>query len=171
MFFNILNKGIKVATILVLSVITVMVSIEVVLRYFFGKSLYVTEEFTRYSMVWMVFLASSLAVRGNYHNRVEIFVNRFRGRTRVLMNLMAHLLLLVFLVFLIVEGIVALSFQFEQIIPSLNVSMFWFYLALPVGGGLMVLNLLPRIWENVLILLGKSEPCEEAQQTQEGDLS
>jgi len=171
MFLNILNKGIKVATILVLSVITVMVSIEVVLRYFFGKSLYVTEEFTRYAMVWMVFLASSLAVRENYHNRVEIFVSRFRGRTRVLMNLMAHLLLLVFLIFLIVEGIVALSFQFEQIIPSLNVSMFWFYLALPVGGGLMILNLLPRIWENVLILLGKAEPCEEAEQAPEADLS
>jgi TRAP-type C4-dicarboxylate transport system permease small subunit len=70
----------------------------------------------------------------------------------------AQIFLVIFLVFLIAEGIVALSFQFEQIIPTLNISMFWFYLALPVGGTLMILNLLPKMWENVQIVLRRREP-------------
>ena len=62
MFFKCLNKAIEVLTVLILAVITAMVSVEVVLRYGFGGSLFVTEEFTRYALVWMVFLACSLAV-------------------------------------------------------------------------------------------------------------
>ncbi len=158
MLFNILNTCIKGLTIAVLSIITLMVSVEVFLRYLFGASLYVTEEFTRYALVWMVFLGASVAIRENYHFRMEILVDRFRGRSRAALDLAAHLLLAVFLVFLIVQGIEALSFQFEQIIPTLNISMFWFYLALPVGGGLMFLNLLPKIWENVQIVSGRCEP-------------
>jgi C4-dicarboxylate transporter DctQ subunit len=157
MFYRILNQSIKVLTILCLSVLTIIVPIEVFLRYFFGKSLYITEEFTRYLMVWVVFLASSLALRENSHISIEIFVNRFRGRTRSWLNLIALLLLLTFLVFLIIEGIIALSFQMDQIVPSLGIPIFWFYLAIPVGSFLMILNLLPKIWETLKIISGKAK--------------
>lgn len=161
MFFDILNKVIKAATVLILAVITIFVSVEVVLRYFFGMTLYITEEFTRYSMVWMVFLGASLAVRENAHTRVELFVNFFPGKVRAWLNLAAHLLFVIFLSFLVYEGCIALSFQFEQIIPTLGIPMFWFYLALPVGGVLMILNLLPKIRESVLVISGRMAPPEE----------
>ena len=163
MFYRILNQSIKVLTILCLSVLTIIVPIEVFLRYFFGKSLYITEEFTRYLMVWVVFLASSLALRENSHISIEIFVNRFRGRTRSWLNLIALLLLLTFLVFLIIEGIIALSFQMDQIVPSLGIPIFWFYLAIPVGSFLMILNLLPKIWESLKIISGKTKPEQKGE--------
>lgn len=156
MFFRILNQSIKVATILLLSTITVMVPIEVFLRYLFGKSLYITEEFTRYLMVWVVFLASSLALREESHISIGILVNRFSGRTRSGLNLIAQALLIFFLIFLIIEGIIALRFQTDQIIPSLGLPIFWFYLAIPVGSFLMILNLLPKMWENLKGISGQS---------------
>ncbi len=168
MFLRIVNKTLEIATIIILSVITVLVTVEVVLRYGFGESLYIAEEFTRYALVWMVFLACSLAVADKSHIRVEVFVNLFHGKNRAWVNLVAHLLFIVFLVFLIVEGMVALPFQFEQIIPTLNVSMFWFYLALPVGGALMVLNLLPQVWGNILIVTGKVPPPPDEAPSMEG---
>ncbi len=154
MFYRILNQSIKVLTILCLSVVTILVPIEVFLRYLFGKSLYITEEFTRYLMVWVVFLASSLALRGESHISIGILVNKFQGRTRSGLNLIAHVFLLTFLIFLIVEGILVLPFQLDQIIPSLGIPIFWFYLAIPVGCFLMILNLLPKIWENLKALSG-----------------
>lgn len=157
MFYRVLNKSIRVLTILCLSALTVIVPIEVFLRYLFGKSLYVTEELTRYLMVWVVFLASSLAIRENSHISIEIFVNRFRGRYRSGVNLIAQVLLLTFLVFLIIEGIIALSFQMDQIIPSLGLPIFWFYLAIPVGSFLMILNLLPKIWGSLKTITGKAK--------------
>jgi len=157
MFYRVLNKSIRVLTILCLSVLTVIVPTEVFLRYLFGKSLYVTEELSRYLMVWVVFLASSLALRENSHISIEIFVNRFRGRYRSAVNLIGQVLLLTFLIFLIIEGIIALSFQMDQIIPSLGLPIFWFYLAIPVGSFLMILNLLPEMWESIKIVSGKDQ--------------
>jgi len=151
-------------TILFLSVITVIVPVEVFLRYLFGKSLYITEEFSRYLMVWVVFLASSLALREDSHISIGILVNRFYGRTRAWINLIAQALLVTFLVFLIIEGIIALHFQMDQIIPSLGLPIFWFYLAIPVGSFFMILNLLPKVWESLKGILGRhsySAPGEE----------
>ncbi|MDP2968348.1 MAG: TRAP transporter small permease [Deltaproteobacteria bacterium] len=157
MFYRVLNKCIKILTILCLSVLTILVPIEVFLRYFFGKSLYITEEFTRYLMVWVVFLASSLAIKEDSHISIGIIVKRFQGRTRSWLNLIAQVLLLIFLIFLIIEGVIALSFQMDQIIPSLGLPIFWFYLAIPVGSSLMILNLLPKVWESFKIISGKAK--------------
>lgn len=172
MFYRILNKSIRVLTILCLSVLTILVPIEVFLRYLFGKSLYITEEFTRYLMVWVVFLASSLAIREDSHISIGIFVNRFRGRTRSWINLLAQILLVTFLIFLIIEGVIALSFQMDQIIPSLGLPIFWFYLAIPVGSFLMILNLLPKIWETLKVISGKKrfEDARSSKPREEGGL-
>lgn len=158
MLFRILNRSIKAITILFLSILTVIVPIEVFLRYLFGKSLYITEEFTRYLMVWIVFLASSLALREDSHISIGILVNRFSGRARSWLNLIAQALLIFFLIFLIIEGLIALRFQMDQIIPSLGLPIFWFYLAIPVGSFLMILNLLPKIWESLKGISGRSSP-------------
>jgi C4-dicarboxylate transporter DctQ subunit len=164
MFYRILNKSIRFLTILFLSVITVIVPVEVFLRYLFGKSLYITEEFSRYLMVWVVFLASSLALKEDSHISIGILVNRFHVRTRAWINLIAQGLLVTFLVFLIIEGIIALRFQMDQIIPSLGLPIFWFYLAIPVGSFLMIFNLLPKILGSLKGILGRhssSAPGEE----------
>jgi C4-dicarboxylate transporter DctQ subunit len=156
MFFRIINQSTKFLTILFLSVLTILVPVEVFLRYLFGKSLYITEEFTRYLMVWVVFLASSLAIRENAHISIGILVNRFQGRPRAWLNLLSFASLIFFLVFLMIEGIIILPYQIDQIIPSLEIPIFWFYLAIPVGCVLMILNLLPKVWENLKTIIGAS---------------
>jgi C4-dicarboxylate transporter DctQ subunit len=163
MVLNILNRVTMVVAVLFLSVITVMVAVEVVLRYCFGSSLYVTEELTRYLMVWVVFLASSLAVRDNAHISIEILANLFKGRARAWYNLVAQLFFLSFLAFLMIEGLIALPFQTDQIIPTLNIAISWFYLAIPVGSALMILNLLPRVWDNLKTIAGKAGPVEQPE--------
>ena len=158
MFYRVLNKSIEVLTILFLSIITIIVPVEVFLRYCFGMTLYITEELTRYLLVWVVFLASSLALRENSHISIEIISSRFHGRTRLLVNLIAQIVLVTFLVFLMIEGIAALSFLKDQIVPSLRISMYWFYLAIPIGSFLMILNLLPRIWDILKGMSCKADP-------------
>ncbi len=99
--------------------------------------------------MWVVFLASSLALKGDSHINIGILVDKFGGKARMGINLAAQILLLIFLVFLLVEGIVVLPYQIDQIAPSMGVSFFWFYLAIPVGSVLMILFLLPKIGESV----------------------
>ncbi|MDR1535324.1 MAG: TRAP transporter small permease subunit, partial [Planctomycetota bacterium] len=46
---------------LALLVLTVMVFLNVVLRYFFNSSITVTEELGRYLMIWLLFIGAILA--------------------------------------------------------------------------------------------------------------
>lgn len=149
MFYRGLTKIIQSLVVIFSAVVTGIVIIEVFLRYLFGGTLYVTEELSRYLMVWVVFLASGLALKGDSHISIGILVDKFGGKPRMGINLAAQILLLIFLVFLLVEGIVVLPYQIDQIAPSMGVSFFWFYLAIPVGSVLMILFLLPKIGESI----------------------
>jgi TRAP-type C4-dicarboxylate transport system permease small subunit len=162
-FYFVLDKSTRVVIIFLLSVLTVIVPVEVLLRYVFGKSLIITEELTRYVMVWVVFLASSLALKENLHINILVFVDKFHGRTRSGVSLLGQLLLLIFLLILIVEGIISLSFQMDQISPTLGIPLFWFYLAIPVGSALMIINLLPTMWKDIKIILNKQDPTAEGK--------
>lgn len=164
MFFRVLNRCIDVLNILCMAVMTVFVGAEVILRYCFSETLYVTEELARYLLVWMVFLSSSLAIRDDSHISIGSFVNRFHGRFQAWWKLVAQSLLLTFFVYMVIEGSIVASMQWIQTVPSLGVSIFWFYLAVPVGGFLMLLNLLPRMWQNLKIISGgvkaEEDECE-----------
>ncbi len=155
MFFQVLNKCVDILNILCMATMTVFVGTEVILRYCFSETLYVTEELARYLLVWMVFLSSSLAVRDDSHISIGSFVNRFHGRARACWKLIAQALLLTFFVYMVIEGTIVASMQWIQTVPSMGVSIFWFYLAVPVGGFLMLLNLLPKVWGNLKILSGR----------------
>lgn len=149
MFYRVLTRIVEVMVILFSATMTGMVIIEVFLRYLFGGTLYVTEELSRYLMVWVVFLAAGLALETDSHISIGILVKKFGEKARLGLNLVAQVLLIIFLLFLLVEGILVLPYQIDQIAPSMGVSFFWFYLSIPLGSALMILFLLPKIGHSV----------------------
>jgi C4-dicarboxylate transporter DctQ subunit len=124
---------------------TGIVIIEVFLRYLFGKTLYVTEELSRYLMVSIVFLGASLALKGDSHINIGFFTSKLPLRYRKYVALIAQLLLFGFLVALLLAGLLVLPYQLEQNAVSMNIRMFWFYLSIPVGSLLMILYLIPKM--------------------------
>ncbi len=124
-----------------------MVTSEVVLRKFFETSLIVTEEMARYLMVWLVFLGGALAVRDGSHIRINFLVKRFGRTAQIAVATLAHLLTILFLALLIVEGVRILPQQFHQMTITFRAYMFYFYLAIPVGSALMIIFMIPRIRE------------------------
>jgi TRAP-type C4-dicarboxylate transport system permease small subunit len=126
------------------AVIVGMVTTEVILRKLFGSSLIFTEELARYLMVWIVFLGSVLAIRDGAHIRISFFVKRFSDRVQIWIAFIAHLLTVLFLVILTAEGIRILPRQLHQMCITFDVSMFYFYLSIPLGCVLMILFLVPK---------------------------
>ncbi|NIS78979.1 MAG: TRAP transporter small permease subunit [Anaerolineales bacterium] len=142
---RLLSRLVEGLIILCASVIVTIVTIEVVLRYVFSLSLIFTEELARYLMVWIVFLGGAIAVRDDSHIRINILTKRIRPRLRVLARLIAHGLSVFLLVVLSMEGIKILGRQLDQMCITINISMFYFYLAIPVGSILMIIFILPKI--------------------------
>lgn len=164
MFYRYLKKLVEVAVIFSSAAMTFMLIIQVFLRYVLRTSIPFSEELARYLMIWVVFLAAGLALKEDAHINIRVLVDRLRGRTRLWLNLVAQILLLAFLVLLMIETIAVLPYQRAQIILSMGISIFWFYLAIPVGCSIMILFLLPKMHEKVKKISGKIN-YEETDET------
>jgi len=161
MFLRLLSRFVEGLVILGATVIVTIVTIEVVLRYIFGLSLIFTEELARYLMVWIVFLGGALAVKDDSHIRINVLVQRLSPRLGQLVRITAHGLTMLLLVVLTVEGTKILPRQLDQMCITIDTSMFYFYLAIPVGSILMIIFILPRIRDSISRWPEKHEPTEE----------
>ena len=137
----------RVVEALVLLGMTVFASVvmtEVILRYAAGRSLIITEELSRYGMIWVALLASVLVLRENGH--IATGATGWLGpRGQRIAHLVAELLSLLFLLVLAVAGLQVLPAQVDQETLTLGVTIFWFYLALPVSALLMALVIVARL--------------------------
>jgi len=66
-----LVRAIEVAVMAAMAVVSVVVMVEVILRYALGETLVVTEELSRYLMVWVAFLGAVLLMRERGHIAAE----------------------------------------------------------------------------------------------------
>ena len=140
-----LIRAIEVIVTSAMAVVSVVVIAEVLLRYGLGQTLVVTEELSRYLMVWIAFLGSVLLIREHGHIAAEGLANWLGPRGRRAADALAQLLTIVFLVTLAVAGLQTLPGQRDQALTTINITIFWFYLAIPVGAGLMALIAVARL--------------------------
>lgn len=127
-----------------MAVVATAVVAEVILRYGAGRSLIFTEELSRYGMIWVAMLAAVLVMREDGHIASGA-TGSLGPRAQRGVRVVAELLSLSFLVVLGVAGLQVLPAQLDQETLTLGVTIFWFYLALPVGAGLMALVIVARL--------------------------
>jgi TRAP-type transport system small permease protein len=140
-----LVRAIEVAVMAAMAVVSVVVMAEVILRYTLGETLVVTEELSRYLMVWVAFLGSVLLMRERGHIAAAGLGGWFGPLGRRVIAVVADLLSLVFLLTLTWAGLQTLPAQLDQHLTTINIPIFWFYLAIPVGCGLMALVIVARL--------------------------
>lgn len=136
------------------ALITTMVGIEVVLRGMFDTSLIVVDEGSRYLMIWIVMLAGALVAQTDEHIRIDMIPAATPFALRKALRLGAQFLTIAFLLVLIVASLAILPGMRGDRTVSLGISMYPVYLALPVGGGLM---LLVTAWNTWRILRARSD--------------
>ncbi|MFI5340320.1 MAG: TRAP transporter small permease [Candidatus Methylomirabilales bacterium] len=103
----------------------------------------------RYSFIWSVFLVSPLVIRRRANLELAIFVQWLPPRARRGIALINGAVILAFLVVLVVQGVVMVRVNLSQLSSALEISMAWIYLAVPVGGLLMLgeyLGILLQAW-------------------------
>jgi TRAP-type C4-dicarboxylate transport system permease small subunit len=127
-----------------MAVVATVVITEVVLRYAAGRSLIITEELSRYGMIWVALLASVL-VLGEEGHIASGATGWLGSRGQRIARVSAELLSLLFLLVVAAAGFQVLPAQLDQETLTLGVSIFWFYLALPVSALLMAFIVLARL--------------------------
>ena len=132
-----------------MSALVVDVFLGVWSRYVLHATFQWYDEVARLCFVWMVFLGAATAVRRGAHFRLHLLIDRFGRGARRAADLVVGLLVVAFGAVLVAGGIALWPVARRQVSDSLELSMVWFYGALPVGGALMILFSLPQLWRLV----------------------
>lgn len=131
----------RIASIL-LAFVAIILFGQVVLRYVFNAALPWPEEASRYLMIWAVMLISNVLIKEQELITVDFFDKLWPTKVVLYRDIAYRLLLLVLLVVLFKEGLIQAIVEKRQTTTALNISWFWPYLAIPVGTGLMLFQMI-----------------------------
>lgn len=128
----------------------------VVMRYIMNDPQAWVEEVSRYSLIWGVFLGFGLALKHNQHIQVDILYDKLNNTGKLIMNLIATGLSIVFCLIYTYYGYILVENRYTSGMVSLDVGIpMWFvYLILPLSGVLFLLRFIERL---VNILRRKDE--------------
>jgi len=82
---------------------SVLVFLNVVLRYFFDSGITWSEEMSRFLFVWMVFLGAIAALKERMHLAVDIVINRLSPGLKKFFAVISHSLVL-YVLWLVLDG-------------------------------------------------------------------
>lgn len=144
-----------------------MVSYEVFSRAVFNAPTAFATEFSTYLLLGIAFLGAAYGVRESGHVQMDVLVNQLSKKWRLLLDAFASLLALAFACVFAWQGwgLAIDSYQSSSLSPTvLQVPLFLPQLMLPIGGALLVLQLVARI---VRDLAGVLSPETEATPSDE----
>ncbi|WP_338722025.1 TRAP transporter small permease [Devosia sp. XK-2] len=144
----------------ILVTISVVLVLQVFMRYVINSPLVWAEELARYLLVWCTMIGTSLAVRESRHIVVDFAPILFGPRSVGLFRLISMTGIIVFGVVIIVYSLpfVQRVQQMNQLSPSLEIPIWWVYLALPVGAAASILRAIQQIYLQLRYGLVPPEP-------------
>ena len=149
-FNDAMNKVFGYFLAFVLAFMIVIIFWQVIARYVVGSSLSWSEELSRFLMIFLVLIGSSIALRDGKLIAVEVVQDALKGNAKKCLKIIAQLISIVFYVILIKYGMeVANSFG-NQVAPGTRISMYFIYLSLPIGGLLLLMNSITCILEEFI---------------------
>lgn len=128
--------------VLIFAFIVISGAVQIFLRYTPGlRGFQWTTEVLRYLNIWVVFIGASVAIKANAHLQVDYFVEKFASeRARRIIRRFTMIAILGVLVLLIVIGTQKVFSSMNVVIQAAPISVSVFYLAVPVGCLLMLID-------------------------------
>jgi TRAP-type C4-dicarboxylate transport system permease small subunit len=109
LFTKIIEKVLKTANIVFLTVMTVTILIQVSFRYVLSNPLDWTEEVARLMLVWMTFSGATMIFIKLEHPSIDLFVKIFPPSIRHYLKILNFLLIGIFLAYALLGGIKVLK--------------------------------------------------------------
>lgn len=138
-----LMKFIRIVLIIFGTTMTVLVIMNVILRYVFNSGLSWSEEAARFLFIWVTFLGAILANDSGLHGehmRMDFIVEKFRGIPRKVVEVAALLIVLVMLGTLFIGGVQLVKNTWPFLTSALEIPKGAVYLCAPIGFGYMFIQ-------------------------------
>ena len=141
------SNWLNIAGASILSILMFLTVVDVSLRYFFNRPLRGTYELTELMMVAIVVLGLGYTAATGGHISVDIIVNRFKGRSRLIVDVI-NLILGIIIFSLIAWQSTEYAFsalKTGEHSDILKVPTFYFKILVPIGSTMLVLELLMQL--------------------------
>ncbi len=133
---KVLRKIEGTCLILAMTLITGLISAQVILRYVFNDSLHWAEELARFLVVWMSFIGASMGMSLGSHVSMEVLKNLPYPQFVIWVARFGHSMCILLSIYLIIYGSqqVQTVMIFGQVSSALRVPMWTVYACLPICG-------------------------------------
>lgn len=132
---------------ILLAILLVVVSLQVWTRFVSYEPLMWTEEVARFSLVWIVFQGAAIAVNKKAHFILDVLPASVSQQTRKILSLLSYIFMFWMAYVLVYHGWVFAISGLKRLSPTVEMPMFWVYLAIPTSGIFMMLYIVGHVIE------------------------
>lgn len=149
MLKRILANAVEGICLVLMVVLAIDLLLGVFSRYVLVRTFTWYDEIARGCFVWLTFLGAAVGVKRQAHFRLHIIVDRLTPRLRQAMVILFPLVVIIFAGLLIQQGLVFLEIGKFQQTPVMGLPKAYIYVAIPIGGALMILYSLGPLWRAI----------------------
>ena len=144
-------------SIVLISVMTLLIFVQVIMRYVFKSSLSWSEELARYIFIWLIYFGVSYGAKIRKHIRIDAFVALFPKPIRKYLPLVGDILFFAFAVFIVRTSfsMVMKQAMLGQTSPAMRIPLTIVYAAPMVGFTLTAIRQIQSILFRIRVLQGK----------------
>jgi TRAP-type C4-dicarboxylate transport system permease small subunit len=146
----------------ILAVMTLLVFLTVIYRYFLMAPISWGEEMSRFLFIALAMLGAAIAVKDRSHFAITVLTSRFPAALRLWLQVGIALGTSLLLCIVIDKGWGLVLLNRNQESPALSLPMSWPYAAVPVGATLMLIF----VWLDLIINWRAGASSELSRQTQ-----
>ena len=139
---NIVRKIINYLVIIFFVYMVLAVFYQVLGRYIFSYKLGAAAETATFAQIWMILLASGIAMRKNMHVGVDILLRKLNIKFQKIIITVSSLITIVFLSMVLKGSVQLIIVGAQSTSPALSVPMWIPYLSIPLGITYIMLELI-----------------------------
>jgi len=135
-----LFKALEWFAIICMVVLTLIVFMDVILRYIFKQGFSWTQEVATLMLVWFSFIGMAIGVLEKIHISIEMFTAKLSDKAIAALECFNHILIAVFGGAMVYFGIVIMDMTKLSTMPATKLPSSVLYVILPLSGVLVLLN-------------------------------
>jgi TRAP-type C4-dicarboxylate transport system permease small subunit len=139
--FNKVNKFLEWFLILIFALLVLDVLFQVFSRYILGTSFTWTEEFARFSLIWMTILGAAYLNAKREHLSMDFLYQKFSEKNKRKASILIEVLIFLFALAVMVIGgfnLVYTTLHLEQLSGTLRIPLGYIYAIMPFSGLLIM---------------------------------
>lgn len=140
-----------------LVIISVVMMIQIIMRYVFNSALSWPEEFCRHCFIYMTFLTIGYCIKRKSMLRLDIIIKSIPKKVGELMEFIIWVICLIFFIYMFVNSITLLKLTMasQRTTPTMGIPYYIIYISTMLGFGLGVVRSIQLLYNFVRVRIGE----------------